>query len=765
MLKTHKPRGHFWTCASVFQQSKEIRNLKFEDCTPPPAETFGSDSDDELRPSERAGKRRRIEKLADGFLGGAPLVISTARPHAASLKTMVEWNERSRLSSKWSLSVPESVQGDSELWVDVEDEWQALPKHQFGQKAKSKAKPARMNSDPHHASATAETFTEKLVAAAQPAASGSVTNGSYHTAPEDTELESPAAEGLSQTDPQADSQTRLLRQQGIHAAPRKSWVSTNEPALTAPGEPTLTTSTANVPKSSAASSIRQSLQESAQHAGKARKGKRAKTTGNNTPHTAAPPTRRRSAPTESQNAAEQMTSLPVDQQRRMSAFRVSVERQAYPEAQPAQEGDTPFMFRKKRASKPDDGDPGTHAITDQQKKGRRRVTFSSSEDAQVASKANNAQHVAAEPPMLDMSLHHDSSFGMRLNMALVDEHLNALLPTEPGSSRRSSGVKRALRQELRDSGADISRIAGEPMSSQACMQGDKASSAQVRDAVGQARRDSLSGSGCAADDQQAAQAQWPGTQAALYQAHRDLFASPEKPAAASDLTTDENPDTPKVTAAVPADSAARQPLRELSQEQMPGTQAMMAGWSPWSNIRKPKALTTRPVGESPTVRRTSTTRRSRSSRLSNTASDPVTTSDGADRRRSSLRFSTTTGNSPLASSRLQYQVSKPTSSQDVDKNASFGTPSTPRSILKKGATQDELPRSDGPLAWDPTTVASFEAIQMSDPTGFSMGAPRQSSYEAGQGHLLLEDSDIDRTINELTADVLSTIDMYGVMSQ
>ena len=70
MIKTHKPRGHLWTCPSLFQQSTEIRNISFEDCAPLPSKVLAEGSDDELQPKQRAAKRRRIEKLADDFLNG-----------------------------------------------------------------------------------------------------------------------------------------------------------------------------------------------------------------------------------------------------------------------------------------------------------------------------------------------------------------------------------------------------------------------------------------------------------------------------------------------------------------------------------------------------------------------------------------------------------------------------------------------------------------------------------------------------------------------
>ncbi|KAI7489437.1 hypothetical protein KC351_g1321 [Hortaea werneckii] len=141
MIKTHKPRGHFWTNASVFQQSKEIRNINYEDCTPPATSILSPDPEDDLRPSERSAKRRRIETLADNFLNGEPLALSCCRPTAASLKASVEGNERSRRGEKWTLPGYELSEDENEIWVDLDDSWtqirQPRPKHS----AKSNSRP------------------------------------------------------------------------------------------------------------------------------------------------------------------------------------------------------------------------------------------------------------------------------------------------------------------------------------------------------------------------------------------------------------------------------------------------------------------------------------------------------------------------------------------------------------------------------------------------------------------------------------------------
>ncbi|KAK5117252.1 hypothetical protein LTR62_005869 [Meristemomyces frigidus] len=118
MIKTHKPRGHLWTCPSLFQQSKEIRNVHYDDCTPAPVRNLYPDSDDELPLVEQAAKRRRIEKLADDFLNGQPLLISCARPHPVALKATVEGNERHRTGHKYSLPAREEAIND---FVGVRD--------------------------------------------------------------------------------------------------------------------------------------------------------------------------------------------------------------------------------------------------------------------------------------------------------------------------------------------------------------------------------------------------------------------------------------------------------------------------------------------------------------------------------------------------------------------------------------------------------------------------------------------------------------------
>lgn len=956
MIKTHKPRGHFWNCASAFQQSKEIRNIKFEDCTPPAAEVLGPDSDDELPPSERAAKRRRIEQLANDFLDGKALVIKSARPHPVSLRTAVEWNERNRTASKWSLPTVKKAKTEDQIWADVDDSIVALQKLSKTRKASKRPKSRRTQPRPqqapsnveiatevqqatsgckpamhlrgpkistepsteavklaaalrarklqkaateapqipdsasrhatpvfdaaesrsepvsqarpryfrtrktegikwllrrntkllelspdesfdelsrsgmqtpsriqHHSTTglsysspvmttpsaepapahnatdgsagpinTAEdptssrdplalSFSQRLAAAGKPPdQSDSVEPGSYQTAPESTDLASALLRTL-RSESQPDSPAHLLAQQGVRAAPRKSWASINEPVYATKDDSPHTTPVEDDATSSHAAVIQRPLQESALKVSNVKKGKRAKSAGNNTPQPSEPSRKRGSAPTTSQNALKALSSLPANQQRPTSASGSSLRKPAYTEAQPAQQGDTPFVFRKKRASNVDNGNTTSGSTAKQEKKSRRRVTFPSSEDTRRATSHQKGATLAvtAEPPVLDMSLDHDSSFGMRLNMALVDKHLNAVLPMEPDSSRRSSSVKKALRREMLESGAKFERVHGEPASSQAGadrvsdpprMELEDEAFEDLSSAIEHARRESVFSFGHtqssvgAADASESAQTQWPGTQAAMYQAQHDLITSPEKPANVSCSVTGTTPEPSRVNTALSPDTTVRKALRVLSQEQLPGTQALMEGWSPWSVMKKPKPPTPRNVAPSPSVCQKGSSARRQSARQPHAMSHSVTASDGVGLRRSSLRFSTSASDSPLQSSRLDFTISKPSSSHDSGKRVSSSDPSTARPILKNaGAASQPSPR-ELPLTWDPTTVMSFDAAIQSDPTKGSSAGLQFSSYEEGQGRLMQEDLDLNRTIDELTASVLSTSDLNGVLS-
>lgn len=79
MIRTYRPRGSYWNCASTFQQRQDYRQIDFSDDVPAPAEILHEDGCRCSDPSVRASKRRRLKKLATSFINGSPLEISSAR--------------------------------------------------------------------------------------------------------------------------------------------------------------------------------------------------------------------------------------------------------------------------------------------------------------------------------------------------------------------------------------------------------------------------------------------------------------------------------------------------------------------------------------------------------------------------------------------------------------------------------------------------------------------------------------------------------------
>jgi hypothetical protein len=237
----------------------------------------------------------------------------------------------------------------------------------------------------------------------------------------------------------------------------------------------------------------------------------------------------------------------------------------------------------------------------------------------------------------------DSSFAPALNMALVDEHINKSLPRSPGSARRSSSVKKALRSEMRLSGADISRAPGDLSSSQPNEPPEETSNPQVQDVISaDSHHESRS--------TRRSTGQWPGTQVLLNRAQHDLFMSPDKLALAHATSPDETRLDHIDSSEMQQPHDARAPLRQLSQEYLPGTQALMDNWSPWSTVKKPKAGKRASFVPSPLVGKNTVSPGNESERSLRSDKKQTNVPERAQhvkRRRSSLRFATSTSETPL----------------------------------------------------------------------------------------------------------------------
>ena len=339
-----------------------------------------------------------------------------------------------------------------------------------------------------------------------------------------------------------------------------------------------------------------------------------------------------------------------------------------------------------------------------------------------------------------------------------------------------------------DDGVEISRLDGEPASSQ--VEGLAEAKRLSFDAMQAALTGSNADEPAGHDDEvpvpELAQTQWPGTQALLSKAHADFFRSPEKAASSSLQEAAETPGSGHPASdPVPA-STHREPLRTLSQEPvpLPSTQAMVNAWSPWSTVKKPKGNSARvAMGRKPAVATVAEERRRSSLRFSGSTTDSPTMRpvEDADRRRSSLRFSTSTAESPVTGV-LPFTVTKTASqsqSQSLEKTSFADRTVTPTSIMRTtGRSQHSASRrssttqqagfanNETTVADDPTTIVPASAPATLDPSAEINTGPPMSSCQYGQGNLLFrDDSDVGRTINEVEASCLDLTEMDGVMSQ
>ncbi|KAI7200968.1 hypothetical protein KC324_g2455 [Hortaea werneckii] len=899
MIKTHKPRGHFWTNASVFQQSKEIRNINYEDCTPPATSVLSQDPEDDLRSSERSAKRRRIEKLADNFLNGEPLVLSCCRPTAASLKATIEGNERSKRGQKWTWPEYDFSEDENELWVDLDDSrtqvQQPRPKHPAKgnarpriPKAKTvdpvtrrpdmdaeslmeveeaqstcKAVPRRAipklstqpsnealsiaaalrNRNIHRAasetplrpdsssqgntpeegavgSQSAPTpaarpryfrtrkpagtewllrrntvlhevspdesvdelgrstmgatpsrtqgealvpgpeqeieglpelqqrvvqpvtlgpgkssadplslsFSQKMAAAAQEAANRSPQ--SSRTVIEDTRKGSQLAHHHSQD----DSQTRLLSRYGSSGTSRTSWHAVNEPSsipianetsIAIGDDATLTPGT-----------VRKDPEDLTTGDATSREGKRKLSA-----RKSAGSSRRQSEHSRAHASSENVDEAPGPHS--------TTAKHDYTETGAAQEGGTPFMFRKKRGSRSDLHPANPVSKGDQSAQTRKSMQSAISKGVYglgFSTHEGDSEIKCTGAPHPDLKLRPHDSPTREPDLSLMEEHMNSKLPQDPGSTGRSSGVKRALRKSMEEAGATFDRVAVSPISSQTKTgpvpgelasgtrlletaarsssarpegreaQADRAQqgrensgtsndilSHQALHSTGEtARRETLSGT----------QEPWLGTQNMLYQAQRDLFVSPEKPTDTPSLNLDET----FTSTAPPTESANRPPLRKLSQENLPSTQAMMSAWSPWTAMKKPRAVQESlqtGAADSPLV--PTPLNRPQNKFVSDlkpskpTAAEPAQGQTGTKHKRPSLRFSTNPTSPTQPSSRLDFAITKSSSAEEESLQArsssaseKLASTSKPPSAPPRNPSQDR-PR-DLTSTWDPSTL-------------------------------------------------------------
>lgn len=866
MIRTHRPRGHAWNCASVFQQTLDFRHIDLEEGEPPTDEILGKDPRDDWTLAERTAKRQRIEKIADDFLNGKQLHIHSARSDPQRFKTALTLSFANPRDAR--AAVEEAFvrhYSASVAWEDVEDDREVLrasvssrkrhdadsttavedasvsgevaiveaqascgPKRRLrsgkvmsgpSEEALRKAAELRnrrlrrsgvdtllesqtqscprpviqetqdlptessiedtasdcgpmptpawtsskwiksgafqlpkksvdedcskdelgatslftpsQRSRPHTGLLARTTSAQQALpvscSATNPTDSHTLSDAQIQSATESfrstalvPETSNPSL-AVSQTQEKYsesagcgpvtanDSQTELLHQQGLYVAPRKSWTAVNDASVT-PGRSRQETERKNAP----------ALEASQEHTHAVRKTSKGRVTRSTGSAQAQQPyemsMRRRSDPVDSQRQANTDITWPID--RRVDALR---DRTQYTSV--AVGGASPFVFRK-RASKSNTNTPEvecvTGAVQQPTKTPRRKMVFPSSD---------SPDQMAPAP-----------------HTPLANEHLNKILPKDPVSERRSSATRKALREELKASGAELSRCADDP------------SSSQGEDAPGQEQQQDSGDISIHEEERTAetrlmprerveSQTVWPGTQDQLAQAYKNLFTSPDK--TDTSLYLGEK-STPGAGIGHEGSRTARNPLKQLSQEPvpMPSTQALLDGWEGWSTIKKPRSDGKRSsLGQSPTV--------GKGGRV--VSSDPAQSMAAANRR-SSLRFSMSTYESPERGESSDIN-SLPTTRLDLPQLARDAL-SSAKSATRQSTIGALSSLSFGFSTLDlPTTAPQPNESQPLSKTldelsfGQTMSSVQQPQRQPEPDY---DSQDLDLTITQIADDVLTT---------
>ena len=290
---------------------------------------------------------------------------------------------------------------------------------------------------------------------------------------------------------QLDTQDQRLLNLGIETV-RRSFSAVNDLFTPSPASVEGTTSGRRASSASTNTALRASIKPKAKAAAKPVKAskrnfKSAGSAAESYASSMQQTTRRRSAPSGSQVAAEDVESLPVHRFAKGAGYTAV--------SAPGGVG-SPFLFKKRVKGK--NSDPGVETVeevTAANPTKRRnekisakvaptaatvdhitptaRATRASRKSATMTPVLTAAvtpvpkTHVNSVPPALDSLSCGNSSFALNLNMALVEEHTGRRLPTDPADTPGwTSAIKRALREEMRLSGATFERIAGEPATSQ-----------------------------------------------------------------------------------------------------------------------------------------------------------------------------------------------------------------------------------------------------------------------------------------------------------
>nr|POE72257.1 hypothetical protein CFP56_12133 [Quercus suber] len=600
MLRSHRPRGYFWTAASEFQESKQFRQIDYEDCTAPVATILADDTHDQLPISQRAAKRRRIEGIAHDFMIGEPIRLETTafRPHR--IRTFMERNRWTSTRRSSTLTGYHEDESSNDLWVDLDPEFSGThcgPISEKPEDAIQRHKRTKTLSDDPADIGTEASGPFVLQFKSPPASiSGPITNSlqaaAVLRARPQSRSECKSRSRKLQTNVRARASSHLVSQTrqtnvSVSVNRRKMMRNPNDEnsgdevrmsrldtlsklhaitfahhhtAVSTDAERTLHDSVSGLSSGidhgsisclASSAALTERIQEREGIPIVLFTGRRTECSS----YDNLCRRRRHSAPDGLPQDSRQLLNVTPITPHRASLLQPVAEVTEYIAAPAPSDGSTPFMYRKrsrklKRSSESANftGMPGVLP-------GMQQSLLSESDD-----KITRTIDVA--------NVHFNVP-----EISLIDTHINTEFTATADSAGARSQLRKALQRELRNSGATITNADGNvPPSSPDSIQSKHSQCHAI------VQREQTP------DDLR--QSVWLGTQKIIQQVERELFTSRPSPHDDKESSTGADQHTGLLDRA-----EAREPLRELSQapEESIGTQTLIETWSPWSTIKKPRS--------------------------------------------------------------------------------------------------------------------------------------------------------------------------------
>jgi hypothetical protein len=799
MLKTHKPRGHQWTNASLFQQTKDYRNIEYNDGTAYSTRVLAGGTDETLSAAARKAKRRRIEKLADDFMNGKSLDIVSARPGPRQLRTTVSWNKKSSSEPKFVLPAVERPPETDSVWEDVEDESEILSK---ARKGTSRVKDHDLSeSVPHDAiqgvsEETAQADGAKVrrtksfqlnlgpseealrIAAALRMRRIQKGQAEARSAPSSVSKaqKTPNLRIRAEPEPGEASEDRLLRRQSYTTGLEHDDESLDELRLSRIETPTrqlrsldqVITPDSRSPGKNITDSAARRIDQVAQNGSsiiqetvipdldyqeeEINGGEKCTDRMPRTPVFLSASNLQSSSFRAIENLEILSTDVPTSIRSAPQPSRFTALSLLYTgiEVQPVKASAGSVILEGEASS----ANPVTPFADSREPVASGKRRFEGPRKYTTEQKASNGS-----TPFMYRRLESGSDFESSIATRSKPRRSARLQSLENDQAHPQSTGSR-ITQRKTTSKSHVSAPSTDAQSSPACP------SICLEPEAGPPRSLSqpptslqlMQETGTEEHQTQAQSLLWPGTQVLLCQAQRELFTSPEKPDTGK-------ADTPKSSPSPAGRTFSRKASKGPSQEQMPSTQQLLDAYEGFSTVKKPRGGYGRSLAETPTAsdKRVRTEPSPESRKSNRDTGRPAKLHDKTNRRSSALRFSFSANTAEQSLLRDSFESSEsgrtmpPMNLTCTELATPQNVPST-RSRLRSSTT---APSPDESLPTNPL-AGPFDETTMEASTFL----PEFSRFQPAQRELsMASDGEADRTIDGLTESILWIGDADDVMSQ